>query len=301
MTAAGDLVFAYGTLRAGQANNVRLLGRRSMRPAVLEGYELRLGDWPWVRPAPGSTVAGEVAVVEPSLLADLDELEDVAGGLYRRERCTVRRLDGKAGELVEAWTYVAGTVASSGQRLVPGGDWLGAFAWYVSYGSNLSSARFGRYLEGCRDPSPPWRWAAVEVPHRLLFARESSRWGGGGVAFLDPAPTAGARTLARAWLLTWEQFADVLAQECGLPVGSVEVPALEAVCVVARPGHWYGCIVPLGRHQGWPMVTFTDEAAAGLGLSPPGPAYRAVIADGLAEAHGLSPEAAAAYIDRHSV
>ena len=100
---------------------------------------------------------------------------------------------------------------------------------------------------------------------------------------------------------TWEQFADVLAQECGLPVGSVEVPALDIGCVVARPGHWYGCVVPLGRHQGWPMVTFTDEAAAGLVAGGPGPAYRAVIAEGLAEAHGLSAEEADDYIARHSI
>ncbi len=172
--------------------------------------------------------------------------------------------------------------------------------WYVGYGSNLSSSRFGRYVARCRDTAPPRRWEAVEVPHRLLFARESSTWGGGGVAFLDPAPTPGARTRGRAWLVTLDQFADVLAQECGLPVGSVEVPALDGGLVVAHPDHWYGCVVPLGPLDGWPMVTFTDEGAAGLVAGAPGPAYRAVIAEGLAEAHGLSPADAEAYITRHS-
>lgn len=172
--------------------------------------------------------------------------------------------------------------------------------WYVAYGSNLSSARFRRYLDGCRDTSAPRRWAPVEVPHRLLFARESSHWGGGGVAFLDPGRSTGAGTLGRAWLVTRDQFADVLAQECGLPVGSVEVPALDAGCVVARADHWYGCVVPLGLHQGWPMVSFTDESAAAQAPGGPGPAYRAVVAEGLAETHGLSPAEADAYITRHS-
>ena len=298
MTAGRDLVFVYGTLRTGQANHRLHLGERPLVPAVLEGHELRLGDWPWIRAAAGSSVVGEVVAVEPEVLAGLDVLEDVAGGWYRRERCTVRLANG--GE-AEAWTYTAGTIAASGGRRVPGGDWMSAFAWYVGYGSNLSSARFDRYLAGCRDTTPPWRWTPVEVPHRLLFARESSRWAGGGVAFLDPEPTPGARTLARAWLVTWEQFTDVLAQECGLPVGSVAVPVLETVRVVPHPGHWYGCVVPLGRREGWPMVTFTDEAAAALIQGGPGPAYRAVIAEGLAEAHGLTPAEVDEYIARHSI
>jgi len=172
--------------------------------------------------------------------------------------------------------------------------------WYIAYGSNLSSARFGQYLERCRDTTGPRRWAALEVPHRLLFARTSSRWGGGGVAFLDPLPTLGVRTRGRGWLVTWEQFADVLAQECGLPVGSLDATALPVATLIAHPGHWYGCIVPLGRHDGWPMVTFTDEAAADLVPSGPGPAYRAVITEGLAEAYGLTSEEAAAYIATHS-
>jgi gamma-glutamylcyclotransferase (GGCT)/AIG2-like uncharacterized protein YtfP len=299
VTAAEDLVFVYGTLRTGQANHRLHLGGRSLRPAVLDGYELRLGDWPWVRPAAGSSVAGEVAAVAPEGLARLDLLEDVAHGWYRRERCTVR-LD--PGGEIEAWTYTAGSIAASGSRPVPGGDWIGGFTWYVGYGSNLSAARFRRYLDGCRDRSEPWRWAPVEVRHRLLFARQSTRWGGGGVAFLDPSPDPAERTLGRGWLLTWEQLADVQAQECRLAPGSVEVPVVdqEAEPVVTVPDRWYGCLLPLGQLDGWPMVTVTDAGAAALPPNPPGPAYRAVIARGLVETHGLTTAEADAYLARHS-
>jgi len=297
VTTTGDLLFVYGTLRPGQANHGRLLAGRAMAPAVLAGHELRLGHWPWVQAATGSSVAGEVVAVEPEVLERIDRLEDVAGGLYRRDLVAVRLA---GGEEAEAWTYLAGSVAATGDRLVPDGDWLGAYAWYVAYGSNLSAARFRRYLDRCRDPAEPWRWAAVEVPHRLLFARESRHWGGGGVAFLDPAPTPGAGTRGRAWLLTRAQFADVLAQECGLAVGTVEVPVLDTAFVVLHPGHWYGCVLPLGPLDGWPMVTFTDEAAADLVPGRPGAAYRAVVAEGLAETHGLNPTEADAYITRHS-
>ncbi len=298
MTGTRDLVFVYGTLRSGQANHARVLAGRSMAPAVLDGHELRLGEWPWVRPAAGSSVVGEVVEVDGHELARIDLLEDVSGGWYRRERCTVRLADGAG---VGAWTYLAGSVGQPDDRVVPGGDWLGGFAWYVGYGSNLSAARFTRYLARCRDTTAPWRWAPVELAHRLLFARDSVRWGGGGVAFLDPAPTAGARTLGRAWLVTREQFADVLAQECGLPVGSLQMPPVMGAGCIPLAGHWYGYVVALGAREGWPMVTFTDEAAAGLVLRPPGPSYRAVISEGLAESHGLSADQAEAYIDRHSI
>ncbi len=298
MTGTGDLVFVYGTLRTGQANHGRLLAGRPMAPAVLGGHELRLGAWPWVRQAEGASVVGEVVEVDRAKLAELDALEDVAGGWYRRERATVRLGDGAE---LEVWTYVAGSVARPEDRPVAGGDWLAAFTWYVGYGSNLSTARFASYLAGCRDTTPPWRWAAVEVPHRLLFARDSRKWGGGGIAFLDPAPTPGVRTLGRAWLVTWEQFADVLAQECGLALGTLEAPALLAAGSIPHPGHWYGCVVALGQREAWPMVTFTDELAGTLALRDPGAAYRAVIVEGLTEAHGLSPEEAAAYVASHSI
>ncbi len=177
----------------------------------------------------------------------------------------------------------------------------GDFVWYVGYGSNLSSERFAHYIARCRDTTAPRRWAGVEIPHRLIFARESVRWRGGGVAFLDPDSAEGERTLARAWLVTWEQFSDVLAQECGLPVGSIEAPEELDAAFMSRPGHWYGCVVHVGDLEGWPMVTFTDEAAGGLELRPPGPRYRDEILKGLAETHGLSEDEAAAYMARHSV
>ena len=94
--------------------------------------------------------------------------------------------------------------------------------WYVSYGSNMSAARFACYLEGGRpvggshtnpgahDPTPPGRDVPVDLPGTVYFAGDSRQWGG-GVAFYDhetPGPSA-----ARAYLVTASQFADIAAQE----------------------------------------------------------------------------------------
>ncbi len=69
--------------------------------------------------------------------------------------------------------------------------------WYVTYGSNLSEARFRCYLgggrpvggtrlyTGCRDPRSPRRRVSLEVPGGLYFAGESSVWSGGR-AYFDP-------------------------------------------------------------------------------------------------------------------
>ena len=101
--------------------------------------------------------------------------------------------------------------------------------WYVAYGSNMHAARFGCYISGgrprgtrrtylgCRDQSPPHRAIGVHLSGGLTFAGRSSVWGG-GVAFYNPH--ADGEVAARAYLLTFGQFSDVVAQEVRRPVGS---------------------------------------------------------------------------------
>ncbi len=97
--------------------------------------------------------------------------------------------------------------------------------WYVSYGSNLNRARFLAYLQGgrvagndvvyrgCADTSPPVDDVALEVPHALYFAGWSARvWGGTSAAFTTLAARS-ASTLARAYLITQQQFVEVVRQE----------------------------------------------------------------------------------------
>jgi len=186
--------------------------------------------------------------------------------------------------------------------------------WYVSYGSNLLAERFAVYLEGgappgrtqvqagARDAS---RWQddrPVMVPHRLFFAGESRWWDGGGVAFVDPAPGE-ALTRGRAYLVTAEQFQDVLAQESGRAVGS-EVDWAPAVAdgSVRLGDNGYDLVIHLGDADGWPMVTFTTpRPPAEHQLNAPGVSYRSTITQGLAQSHGLSGAQADEYLSRWSV
>lgn len=181
--------------------------------------------------------------------------------------------------------------------------------WYAAYGSNLSRDRFLNYLRGgraigaarqhagARDPSLPLADAPVRVPGGLHFGLTSSTWGGGGVAFYD---TEGqGEVLARAYLVTEEQFADVAAQEMHREPGPDEWVDIAAAVRLGRhvngPGH-YETVHRVGEIDGSPVVTFTADKPSDIPLNPPGAAYLRMIARGLAEAHGLDPAETADYL-----
>lgn len=175
--------------------------------------------------------------------------------------------------------------------------------WYVSYGSNLSAARFGCYLHGgtpdggrrrmvgCRDGRPARAWRAVEVEHALHFGGPSPTWGG-GPAFLDT--TRSGRVLARAWLIARQQFDDLVAQENHLDVGTVTVDDdVLANGGVAIAGGSYGRLVRLPDIEAVPAVTFTYLQRPAP--RAPAPAYLALLRRGLAEI-GHAREAVEAYL-----
>lgn len=146
--------------------------------------------------------------------------------------------------------------------------------WYASYGSNLSLDRFLTYVEGgspegtetvhegCRDKTPPVEDMPIRFAGRMHFAASSGRWDGGGVAFMDN-DTAG-HALGRAYLITMEQFDDVVAQENGKKVGSVSVKTEDAIKSGAEDVTYglYGTMVHIGDYGCSPVFTFTGSFSA---------------------------------------
>ena len=187
-----------------------------------------------------------------------------------------------------------------------------ALVWYVSYGSNLHRARFLSYLEGgrmpgglrddrgCRDPSPPHDDAALHLDLPLYFSGESRVWGG-GVAFLDHEPdTGGARTYARGYVITGEQFEDLVAQESKRDHAEVDWAALARDGrTTVGPGR-YDLAVVVGERDGLPLVTFTHPSPmAANPAAAPVVGYLHMLAEGLRDAHGLDDAAVADYLVRH--
>ena len=178
--------------------------------------------------------------------------------------------------------------------------------WYAAYGSNLSGDRFRRYLRGgrphagqpthpgARDRSLPRAEAVGSVPGVMGFAGRSLRWSGGTCVLHHEAP---GRSIARLWLLTAEQVADVAAQECALSPGQLEIDIDEVVLArsVVCSSRRYGRLVHLGHRLGVPIVTITSPRVTTP--AAPGSEYVAIVRSGLLEC-GLTPEAAEEYLRR---
>jgi len=147
---------------------------------------------------------------------------------------------------------------------------------YASYGSNILRERFYAYVlggnfmgvdyKGCSDKTEPEDYGTILVPHRIYFAKRSSRWNYGGVAFLsfneekDPY----YYSLLRLWKITYSQFDDIQKQE----------------------GAWYSEIMNLGKKDKLDIITFTGKKEFENEKNPPSQPYVDVIIKGLMQAKG---------------
>lgn len=206
-----------------------------------------------------------------------------------------------------------------------GPDGRPTHVWYASYGSNLSLNRFMTYVEGgspegtdtvhdgCRDKTPPAEDMPIRFSGRMHFAASSGRWDNGAVAFMDN-DTAG-HALGRAYLISMEQFDDVVAQENGKKVGSITVDtkkALEAGSEEVTYG-LYGNMVHIGDYGCAPVFTFTSSFSANEALlsadedpkkikkytpktNTPSNNYMRMIGSGLAETFDMDTDQQADYI-----
>ncbi|MFT7597854.1 MAG: hypothetical protein ACI8TP_000774 [Acidimicrobiales bacterium] len=189
------------------------------------------------------------------------------------------------------WVGSAVSTSPSNQRV-----------WYAAYGSNILAARFHTYLaggaipgstngriqDGSRNRDLPTESRPFLVERTLLFARRSSSWGGGGVAFLHPTEQPDRPTRGRVWNITLEQLADVYQQENK----AAEPPMIDLELLV-EVGHldmlpsWYGRLIYLGHLDEVPVLSFTSPSVPEP-LNPPHQSYREVIVEGLAECWDIS-------------
>jgi hypothetical protein len=177
--------------------------------------------------------------------------------------------------------------------------------WYVAYGSNMSAARFGCYISGgrprgarrtylgCRDQSPPRRDIGIHLAGGLTFAGESKVWGG-GMAFYHPH--ADGELAARAYLLTFGQLSDVVAQEARRPVGSDLALDTGVDREWPVPSLVYETVLNLDDRDGLPMFTITS--LQNLEPTAPSAPYLRTMLDGLGEAFGWTAEQQVRYLLR---
>src|SRR6185437_8200832 len=136
------------------------------------------------------------------------------------------------------------------------------------------------------------------IPHRLYFAGYAGGWGG-APCFVDTAQSPGTRTLARAYLITWGQFEDVVAQENGRPTTPLDIEPADLTAgfsVLVGRGR-YENVLCVGRLDEFPVVTITSPGTmTGAQLGAPSSAYLQVMIAGLRESHALRDDEIVAYL-----
>ena len=178
--------------------------------------------------------------------------------------------------------------------------------WYTSYGSNISAERFAVYLTGgqargsvrshpgSRDSTPPRHAEHCTIQGGLYFAGVSRTWGGRGAAFFDP--NVDGEVWAKRYLVTAQQFGDVLAQETGRTDAPIDLAALRSDGEHVLGTNRYDRVLHLGDLDDVPLVTFTSPTAR-ADLNPPSIAYRSTIAGGLHDRPNTSTQDIGRYLD----
>lgn len=179
--------------------------------------------------------------------------------------------------------------------------------WYAGYGSNVSATRFRFYLQGgtapgsrravpgARDATPPRQTTVATLPHPLFFAGSFQSWDGGGAAFVNPDRSGGAHS--RAYLITEQQFIDVLRQENAGADLDVDVAGLvSAGDTLVSPSTPYGRVLTGRWIDARPCVTFTCPDPTAMQPNAPSSAYLATIAGGLFAGGGLARDEIVTYL-----
>ncbi|WP_019415773.1 hypothetical protein [Paenisporosarcina sp. TG20] len=182
------------------------------------------------------------------------------------------------------------------------------YVWYLSYGSNLSKDRFLCYIQGgtpngstknergCRDNTIPIRDEGYEISFPLYFAKFSSRWNG-GVAFIGKSEKNNTKTFARMYLITEEQFLDVVSQENDVADISIDLEEVISNKSLQVSDGWYGNILYIGEKDGHPIFSFTsNDDIEDAKFNPPSKAYLDTISLGLTETFDMAQVAASNYL-----
>ena len=172
------------------------------------------------------------------------------------------------------------------------------YVWYASYGSNIQRNRFMCYVQGgqpdgcdsnyhgCRNKSLPLANSLYYIPSQLYFAKVSTGWHQGGVGFISNNFDRKYRTWSRMYLITKEQFIDVVMQENDLespPLIDFEATQQQKSYTLNK-NSWYGNLLYLGDQNGYPIFTFTSSNDFLEEINTPHFTYLSTIAQGLKEA-----------------
>jgi len=175
------------------------------------------------------------------------------------------------------------------------------YIWYASYGSNILEERFLYYIKGgqpagatkkysgCSDKSLPIEKEEIYICSELYFAKKSKTWNNGGVCFIKTNFDPQIQTLGRMYLITKQQFIDVIRQETATEKEiSIDFEgAVSEGSMIFNYGSWYGNLIYLGTQKNFPIFTFTNQINI-IEPNKPSQNYLKTIIKGIQEAYNLS-------------
>lgn len=182
--------------------------------------------------------------------------------------------------------------------------------WYASYGSNLFAKRFSCYIAGGTPPGAQRHYAGcsnralpeankpITINAELYFARRSKTWNGGGVAFIKPNTDPNTKTLGRMYLITAEQFAEVVKQEIRLKEDLyIDIDELvKKGSLLLDERSWYNKLLFLGYEDGYPILSFTNKDYLKDEINAPNEHYVKMVAQGLRETYGMAEKEVEKYL-----
>lgn len=183
------------------------------------------------------------------------------------------------------------------------------YVWYAAYGSNINEDRFLCYIKGgkpkggnkrnpgCSNKSLPLKSKKIVINHQLYFAKKSNTWDNGGVAFIKTKPSKQHKTLGKMYLITREQFEEIVTQENNNKAYKINFKKLlSRGSQVINKEAWYGNILHLGYHKNAPIFTFTNKEGFTKLINTPSEGYLGTIVNGIYAQHKLSKTKIANYI-----
>ena len=142
-------------------------------------------------------------------------------------------------------------------------------------------------MTGCRDKTHQKDKRVFEDNYDLYFAKRSSLWGG-GVCFIKEG---NSKTLFKLYLISSDQFKDILLQECSLNRMDKKIYLeLDKKDHLFDDRSWYGKILFLKEYKGYPIYTITAPGDYSDELLNPNRYYVYHLIKGLYEIHDLTKE-----------
>ena len=186
-----------------------------------------------------------------------------------------------------------------------------ARVWYVAYGTGLSRNNFMQQIiggqpegsiqtfEGCSDKTPPVHDQFISLPYALYFAGDCPHWvDRGGYVNIQPVPSSSAHTIARAYLITIDQFEEIVAQQNGR-AGRQVLPLRQALqhghATIGKGVGHYDELVFCGMKDNTPMFSVTAVKPE-LPYVPPSLSYTRLLCKGLSESAGFEKQEALDYM-----